>query len=216
MEVFLNNMADGLVCFFKNEGQWNFYDWAKDLDGYKKDPTLPDEDCVINCLTVRALEAFKKICTYASLPFPYEGKADALRARIREEFYCEDKGLFAMYRGRDIFNVHSNILAILADVVTGDEARELCDRTLAAEDITDCTLSLKALKYDALLKADPEKHRETVLSEIKTDYLPMLKAGATSAWETAEGAPAFGNAGSLCHGWSAAPVYYYSLLGIAR
>ena len=120
-----------------------------------------------------------------------------------------------MLTDKDEFNVLSNVLAVLAGVVTGDEAKELCERFLSA-DIIDCTLSLKALKYEALLKADPQKHRETVLNEIKKDYLPMLQAGATSAWETVEGAVAFGNAGSLCHGWSAAPVYYYHILGVAH
>lgn len=37
-------------------------------------------------------------------------------------------------------------------------------------------------------------------------------ADATTVWETADGAVAFNNAGSLCHGWSAIPIYYYQLL----
>ena len=37
----------------------------------------------------------------------------------------------------------------------------------------------------------------------------MLDAGATSFWEVSEGWKAFGGAGSLCHGWSAVPVYFY-------
>jgi len=40
----------------------------------------------------------------------------------------------------------------------------------------------------------------------------MLYAGATSFWETEMGEADFSGAGSLCHGWSAAPVYYYKLL----
>lgn len=44
----------------------------------------------------------------------------------------------------------------------------------------------------------------------------MLKAGATSVWETTDGASAFNNAGSLCHGWSASPIYFYHILGIAK
>lgn len=48
-----------------------------------------------------------------------------------------------------------------------------------------------------------------MLEDIRRDYRKMLDAGATTVWETIEGASAFGNAGSLCHGWSAMPVYYY-------
>ena len=40
----------------------------------------------------------------------------------------------------------------------------------------------------------------------------MLDHGATTVWEDDEGAAAFDNAGSLCHGWSAIPIYYFHLL----
>ena len=44
----------------------------------------------------------------------------------------------------------------------------------------------------------------------------MLDEGATSAWETKIGASDFSNAGSLCHGWSAVPVYYYNKFGMVK
>ena len=37
----------------------------------------------------------------------------------------------------------------------------------------------------------------------------MLDAGCQTFWETEEGADAFGKAGSLCHGWSAVPIYIF-------
>ena len=40
----------------------------------------------------------------------------------------------------------------------------------------------------------------------------MLEKGATSFWETINGDADFGNAGSLCHGWSAMPIYYLNRL----
>lgn len=40
----------------------------------------------------------------------------------------------------------------------------------------------------------------------------MLDAGATSFWETELGESDFENAGSLCHGWSSLPIYYFNLL----
>ena len=41
----------------------------------------------------------------------------------------------------------------------------------------------------------------------------MLDQGATSVWETIDGGFAFEKAGSLCHGWSAVPIYIYLRYG---
>ena len=35
----------------------------------------------------------------------------------------------------------------------------------------------------------------------------MLRNGATTFWETEKGEADFDGAGSLCHGWSAIPLY---------
>ena len=72
---------------------------------------------------------------------------------------------------------------------------------------------MKPFKYDALLYIDKEKYADRVLDEIRKNYKMMLDAGATATWETIDGAAAFDNAGSLCHGWTAIPVYYYHILG---
>ena len=57
-----------------------------------------------------------------------------------------------------------------------------------------------------------EKYADFILSEIERVYGIMLKAGATSFWETEKGESDFDGAGSLCHGWSAIPVYYFNKL----
>ena len=71
------------------------------------------------------------------------------------------------------------------------------------------TISMFIYRYDALLKTDENKYQEDVLSDIEKVYLYMLRNGATSFWETIKGQADFNNAGSLCHGWSALPVYYF-------
>ena len=73
---------------------------------------------------------------------------------------------------------------------------------------------MKCFTYDALLKTNETKYRETVLFDIYANYGKMLDEGATATWETIDGAAAFGNAGSLCHGWSAIPAYYFRKLGL--
>ena len=74
------------------------------------------------------------------------------------------------------------------------------------------TLSMNSFRFDALLIADKDTYAPVILSELDREYLRMLRAGATTFWETAIGAEDFDGAGSLCHGWSALPIYYYELL----
>jgi hypothetical protein len=72
----------------------------------------------------------------------------------------------------------------------------------------DITLSTATFMYDALLSFD-ENNKEFILEDIRNKYNYMLEQGATTFWETIVGAKDFDNAGSLCHGWSAVPVYYF-------
>ena len=74
------------------------------------------------------------------------------------------------------------------------------------------TLSMRCFMYDALLKTDRQRYQAFILDDIAVRYGRMLDAGATSFWETELGAADFDGAGSLCHAWSAMPVYYYSIL----
>ena len=55
----------------------------------------------------------------------------------------------------------------------------------------------------------PDKYGRFVLDDIATKWGRMIGNGATSFWETEKGAEDFANAGSLCHGWSAVPIYVY-------
>ena len=42
-------------------------------------------------------------------------------------------------------------------------------------------------KYDALLKIDENRYKETVLSDIAEIYKPMIDFGSTTVWETENG-----------------------------
>ena len=74
------------------------------------------------------------------------------------------------------------------------------------------TLAMYTFRYEALLKKDKELYKDIILEEIDATYMSMLLEGATSFWETLKGDEDFDYAGSLCHGWSAMPMYYYELL----
>jgi hypothetical protein len=61
-----------------------------------------------------------------------------------------------------------------------------------------------------------EKYRDVILAELDRDYFYMLRNGATTFWETIRGEEDFGEAGSLCHGWSSGPVAFLTehVLGV--
>ena len=62
--------------------------------------------------------------------------------------------------------------------------------------------------YEALLQIN-EGYKKFVLSDIEKTWGKMLDANCQTFWETELGAEDFEKAGSLCHGWSAVPIYIF-------
>lgn len=221
MEGILNEFwmrqKSGLIQTFEGSQMWNFYDWSPYMEGTLYQNEAATADLVLGCLFVMALDRFEQMCESTQTPFPYDRQtADALRVRIREKFLTP-KGIFTMHpsAGREEYTVLGNSLAVLSGTAKGSLAKQVCEHIVGGE-LVDCSLSMKIFKYEALLKTDEERYREFVLSEIRKDYKRMLDAGSTTVWETVDGASAFANAGSLCHGWSAIPIYLYHKTGIAK
>lgn len=212
MDVFLARRQDGLVSRFSGKNHWNFYDWSDHLEGSLHGEETAEPDLMLNCLFVIALEELSAIGAMCSLPAEKDGEIlEGTRRAIRQAFFRPDRGLFAMTRGEEHYTALGNAMAVLAGVTTPEESKAICRHLLDGE-MTACSLSMKTFLYDAMLQTDRAFYAPVVLDEIRRDYGKMLDAGATTVWETADGAAAFDNAGSLCHGWSAIPVYYYATL----
>ena len=214
LDEFIEQAEDGLVKKFEGEEKWNFYDWSQYLEGelYGEEKSVPD--LVINCLFVLALDSYEQICKIGEIPFKYGNAVKKIRELIRKEFLCEN-GFFTLHRGKEQYTVLGNALAVLCHAANKNEAVKICDGIVKGE-LTPSSLSMNIWKYDAMMMTDKEGYRDFIVSEIRNNYKKMLDAGSTTVWETLEGSEAFGNAGSLCHGWSAVPVYIYHSLGIAK
>ena len=109
------------------------------------------------------------------------------------------------------YTVLGNALAILTGLADKQTAQKICEQIVDGG-LSESSLSMKAFEYDALLVTNAEKYKNFVISDIRANYQVMIDSGTSTVWETLEGASAFGNAGSLCHGWSAIPVYYFHKL----
>ena len=210
LEAFLSRMKEGLVPKFDGKEHWNFYEWTEGMADEEHDAT--GFDAALNCLLSLSLQNMQTICDTLDIPADYAEKARALNNRIRQVFLQKEDGLFANSAegtGRSEF---VNALAILCGAATPEDAKTICRALTEHSCLVETSLSTRCFKYDALLLQDKEKYRAYILEDIVCRYTKMLDAGATSFWETELGEADFYGAGSLCHGWSAMPVYYFSVL----
>jgi len=213
--------ADGLIPCFCGNGEWNFYEWAEGLDGYETISSTTYE-APLNAFLSLALENMAQIAERLGK------KADAenyLKAKIlinkalSDTFFDKKIGLFRSFNDRrtDEYSMLTNSLCLLCGAAENLDKTEILkvltfENDKKAVKIIPNTISMNCFRFDALLKENREKYAPIILDEIDRTYLTMLREGATAFWETAKGYEDFEGAASLCHGWSALPVYYYSVL----
>ena len=209
IEAFTNRITNGLVPPFEGINYWNFYEWRDGLDGSARQHT---PDLPLNALLSIALQNLAIIATRLGIENNYQIQAALLNEHIYNTFWDTQKGICYNLCNDTKYSQLGNALAILCGAVTGEEAASVCELLLSDKKMTPISLSMQCFKYDAWLKVDPERFAPIILKDIEDIYTPMLAFGSTTVWETELGESDFENAGSLCHGWSALPIYYYHIL----
>lgn len=138
----------------------------------------------------------------------FEFDDSKMRSAINEVFYDENRGLYkATDIGQSYYTTLGNSYAILA----GLGGKDVAEKLIVGKDVIPITLSMNVYFYDALLSID-KNYKDFIIKDLDKKYGTMLKKGATTFWETELGAQDQGHTGSLCHGWAAMPIYYYTLL----
>ena len=115
---------------------------------------------------------------------------------------------------------HNSALAILAGVLPEERIPDARANLLEPpEDMTRIGSPFAAqFLYEAL---DFLGEPDAILASIRENYRPMIKAGATTVWETFPGStcspPGFPTR-SHCHGWSCSPLQFFNriVLGIRQ
>ena len=190
---------------------WNFYEWRTGLSGDGDyDKALPDMP--LNALLSIALRNMDTICTVLNKPSDYGKMAEKLNENINKTFFDSKKGLYFDQASTKRYSQLSNSLAVMCGAVNRQNLTAFCEKLINDKSLTPITLSMQTFLFDALLKCNTEKYSEYILSEIERKYRPMVENGTGTVWETELGQADFDNAGSLCHGWSAIPIYYYHIL----
>lgn len=215
LSVFREREENGLIVNFHGDKRyWNFYEWNPTLNGAGR-PNAKSFDLMLNAtysLVLQNMATMAERIGKDADAGAFCAEAECLNRKIHEAFYVPETGLYRTALNAEGYSELCNAFAILCGAAKGTVAKSLCKRFTQKENFIPATLSMKSFTYDAMLQTDGEAYKEWILSDIDKTYSTMLEAGATSFWETVDGAKAFQDAGSLCHGWSAMPIVYYRKL----
>lgn len=229
LQAFLAERSQGLCPLRQADGIWHFYDWADGLSGYRPEDFSGGliADAPFNCFLILALDAAREMVEWLAARSELCPVADgagewltaaitSLREHVAAAFWDPQEGAFVTTREKRQLSELVQGLAVLAGV--GDEGiREQVLERMVRPDAgwTRASLSQSLYVFEALM-SQKKRYGAHVVERIESVWGPMLDAGATTFWETEKGASDFHDAGSLCHGWSAVPLYIYfaEVLGV--
>ena len=200
----------GLLPLYTGPEHWNFYEWRDGLEGnerYADSEKL--YEAPLCAFVADALECFAALCETAE-PKSVARFADAaskLKQATHEAFFDREHGAYRT-RLTDAAPRHdlTQALMLYTDSVP-TEYTSLVEKKLTSKTLIPISLSMSIFEYEAYLKRGHRKNE--ILAEIEERWGRMLEKGADTFWETDMGADDFSRAGSLCHGWSAGPIYLF-------
>ncbi len=183
---------------------WNFYEWADESNNEWQitrtatDKNVVSYDLILNCMYVYVGQMYNELLNENI-------EVEKVKKSIEKVFKNGE-----VYRLSNLTEKSSQLGNSLA-ILIGLGGKKLAEKIVKGDGMISATLSMRAFVYDALLKTDKE-YKKYILNDIKERYGKMLNSGATSFWETEKGEADFDGAGSMCHGWSAIPIYYFNIL----
>jgi hypothetical protein len=181
---------------------WRYFDWVQE---WPNGDVPQDADGGAALFDLQLLMAYRwaaaleKASGMPELAQVYSERERVLRATIRTLYWDAGRQLFADTPSKKLFSQHTNTMAVLADVVSGDEARALMLRTLTAPGLAQGALYFKFYMHQALAKVgEGDRYLEQL-----DDWRGMLAIGLTTFAEVVDrpGRPTR----SDCHAWSASP-----------
>ncbi len=212
ISIYNASLQEGLLPRPQGKLYWNFYDWAEDKRLAAPD-TIQEPDAIFNMYLCYALLKLMDMKKLLGLPWQEDFLLyQRVKKATHQRFYDAEKGLYRVFEKEDFYPELAQALAIVSSICPDKRAlRKKLAESLDMEKVTLCT---SVFKYEALLQE--KKYYPLVLREVEEIWGKMLFEGATSFYETIKGEKDFSKAGSLCHGWSAVPIYVYEQMGLIQ
>lgn len=203
-------LADGSL---ENAPYWEFTDWAGGNGWQSGTPPLGADGCsaALDLQLLWAYEVAAKLEDSLGMKVfanEYKKRAAILAATVTRKYWDPSKQLFADTREKKDFSQHTNTLAILTGITTGDRAKALALRMIKDTAITQATIYFQYYVNQAL--------RQTGFGNLYLDRLQIWKDNLAMGLSTWAEISDINAARSDCHAWGASPniEFFRTVLGI--
>lgn len=192
---------------------WDFTDWVE-APGWESGVGPKGDDGCSAILDLQLLMAYQsaynleKSIGMNEYAMQYAAQINLLKKTIREKYWDDKKKIFADTKDRKYFSQHSNALAIITGVVTGEKAHQLGKKLLNDTTLAKASVYFRYYLYQALAKAG-----------FGNDYLNWLgiwKENLDMGLTTWAEMDDVNRSRSDCHAWGSSPniELYRIVLGI--
>ena len=211
----------GLYGLPRGDRYWHFYEWTPGLTGEGASAPGGTPHIAYNLHLHEAARAYAWMLSHSGKPAQrLERRLRALRETIHREFW-RSADFYGTVPTSEVEPSSGEVafelvqaLALHEGIVPPKQRGRLFE-TLASGKLQSCSLSALVYLAKPMLAQSP-KSRAWISGRLELLWEKMIASGATSLWETKAAGDDFDFAGSLCHGWSALPVWYHAsaILGI--
>lgn len=197
----------------KNAPYWEFTDWAEGK-GWRSGVPPFGTDGSSAALDLQLLWAYQIAAKLEdslgmkAFSNEYKKRAAALTETIKRKYWDNARQLFADTKEKNYFSQHSNTLAILTDIIKGEQAKQLAQKIISDTSLTQATIYFQYYVNQAL--------RKTGFGDLYLDRLQVWKDNLAMGLTTWAEISDINAARSDCHAWGASPniEFFRTVLGI--
>ena len=176
---------------------WQFVDWVNEWEGGSAPGRAP-----VNLSYVLALENAVRVedaLGERELAARWRHRRDMVKSAIMKKYWDEKRGMIADDATHEHYSEHSQCLAILGDLVDGEQGRRIEQALASPAGLSQCSAYFSHYLFGAYFKM---RRPDLFLSRLSV-WRDMVSMGL----KTPQEGP--GDTRSDCHAWSSHPLYHF-------
>ena len=185
---------------------WQFMDWTDEFPNGVPPGAESGNSALVSLAYVYTLQRAAYLFKYYGYEYEakkYLDRSELIKNGVRLLCYDAERKLFAETPDKKVFSQHTNVMAVLTDMLPPVQQQELLKRIIPDKSLINCSIYFKFYLMEALEKSGLGNQ---YISQLKV-WQDMLDLGLSTFPETEPNSKSIVGARSDCHAWSASVCY---------